>query len=362
MRAFSFLRLSIPLLTFFTDIATARSLSFIEPRATALTALGNDIEYTVGENVTVRWSTDFEYTTLRVWQGPLDDGSYAHEFLGRKFSAFINRGRCYVLTTYTGNWTLANTTFAWNASAIDHANLTHAFHFELSNGHDGSCENCTANSVSFYVTRQAISTTSSTSSIASSTSSVITGTHSSTASPTSTTHAIAGNAATASPIATANKSKANLAVPLGVGLGVGIPVLLALCGLLAFCLLRRRKRAQASNLPRGRQPESALSPNQVVMQERGSREPLHPVQPIYVPYRPSSHARSSGGATSGRVSSTHSSYFEPFEFERPGSQDFDTRSVMSEVTTHGANAVERLDAIDEDEPGTPNWPLPVHRL
>lgn len=61
----------------------AQSLSFIEPAANALTALGDNLQYDIGENVTVSWSTDYEYTTLRVYQGPLDDGSYARETLAR---------------------------------------------------------------------------------------------------------------------------------------------------------------------------------------------------------------------------------------------------------------------------------------
>jgi len=87
------------------------------------------------------------------------------------------------------------------------------------------------------------------------------------------------------------------------------------------------------------------------MRERdgGSREPIFPEQ-AWIPGR-TSHPRSSGGGAS-----TNSSYFEPFEFERPESQEFDTKSVMSEVTDR-TNAAARLDAIHEDRPMTPNWPL-----
>ncbi|KAK5115213.1 hypothetical protein LTR85_009971 [Meristemomyces frigidus] len=342
MRAIALLGLSASLLSGLIDIVWAQSVSFVEPRATALTALGDNLQYDSGENVTISWTTDFDYTTLRVYQGPLDDGSYAEEVLAR-------------------NFTQATTTFIWKAAAIGDAESTYPFHFELLNAGDSSCDGCTANSVTFYVTQRSVFSSTSSSAATSSTSAASTtsaaalSTHSSTASPTSTNNTVAGAASTNSSSASSTSSRKSLAVPLGVGLGVGIPVLLALVALLAFCLLRRRKRAKAANLPRGRQPEERLSGSQAAMRERGSREPIAPVQQGYMPYRSSTstpgHPRSSEGGVS-----RSSSYFEPFDFERPGSREFDANNVMSELAMGGgAVAAARLSAIQE----TPNWPLPA---
>lgn len=141
-------------------------------------------------------------------------------------------------------------------------------------------------------------------------------------------------------------------IGLGVGLGVGIPVVLAIIACIAFCLWRRRKRRRTSTLPRGRQHirDPAISESQTAM--RPSQEDLR-APPLAWMSTKSSKARSSTGAAS-----TASSYFEPFEFERPGSAEFETRSFMSELTTRGDNAGARLGTVHEDRPMTPNWPLP----
>lgn len=59
----------------------ADSLAFLDPLANTSTTLAENIEYDTGQDVDVRWSTDFEFTTLRLYQGPLDDGSYAQVVL-----------------------------------------------------------------------------------------------------------------------------------------------------------------------------------------------------------------------------------------------------------------------------------------
>jgi len=56
---------------------TANSLSFIEPSVAAES-------FTIGDIVSVRWTTDFDYTTLLVWHGPLRDGSYGQDVLAGK--------------------------------------------------------------------------------------------------------------------------------------------------------------------------------------------------------------------------------------------------------------------------------------
>ena len=62
-------------------LAAAQTLQFTEPAANALTALGATQNYTVGDDVRIAWQTDFEHTTLELWQGPLDDGSYVSRVL-----------------------------------------------------------------------------------------------------------------------------------------------------------------------------------------------------------------------------------------------------------------------------------------
>lgn len=75
------LGLPIPLLCYLLDAATAQSLEFVNPAPNALTALGGDLSYELGEQVEVRWTSDFEATNVDVYQG--QDGAYALESLGR---------------------------------------------------------------------------------------------------------------------------------------------------------------------------------------------------------------------------------------------------------------------------------------
>ena len=75
------LGLPIPLLCYLLDAATAQSLEFVNPAPNALTALGDDLSYEQGEQVEVRWTSDFEATNVDVYQG--EDGAYALESLGR---------------------------------------------------------------------------------------------------------------------------------------------------------------------------------------------------------------------------------------------------------------------------------------
>lgn len=77
------LGLPIPLLCYLLDAATAQSLEFVNPAPNALTALGGDLRYELGEQVEVRWTSDFEATNVDVYQG--QDGAYALESLGRMY-------------------------------------------------------------------------------------------------------------------------------------------------------------------------------------------------------------------------------------------------------------------------------------
>lgn len=83
------------------------------------------------------------------------------------------------------------------------------------------------------------------------------------ASPADTASAAAATTSTAAPAETSSSTfiaafgaQGNLSYPLtlGISIGAGILVLLALIGLLIFFLRRRRTRAYKSGLPRGREP------------------------------------------------------------------------------------------------------------
>ncbi|TKA83108.1 hypothetical protein B0A55_00886 [Friedmanniomyces simplex] len=75
------LRHAAIILILFLTAATAQTLRFTEPAANALTALGATTNYTLGEHVRVAWQSGYELTTLRVWQGPREDGSFGGKVL-----------------------------------------------------------------------------------------------------------------------------------------------------------------------------------------------------------------------------------------------------------------------------------------
>jgi len=75
------LGLPIPLLCYLLDAATAQTLEFVNPVPNALTALSGGLSYEQGEQVEVRWTSDFEATNVDVYQG--EDGAFALESLGR---------------------------------------------------------------------------------------------------------------------------------------------------------------------------------------------------------------------------------------------------------------------------------------
>jgi len=64
------------------------------------------------------------------------------------------------------------------------------------------------------------------------------------------------------------------------------------------------------------------------------------------------YARSSGMTTSSKSSS----FFEPFDFEKPESYDFELPEAH--VKGGGGKTPRQLSAIDEHGP---DWPLPTHR-
>jgi hypothetical protein len=366
----------IPLIALATTTA-AQQLQFTEPAANALTALGASLNYTAGESVRIAWQTDFEYTTLRLWQGPLDDGSYVSRVLA-------------------ANYTQDRTSLNWDAARIGDTPYSRPLYFELTDGHDEGCEEaCTsADSLAFYISRAATSSSTSRSSTTSSQSSTLAGTFATSTSSTalsSTTSAtstddVAGAAITNSVSSTpstsddrkAGSDHKSLAIGLGVGLGVGLAALFALIGILIFCCLRRRDRERAGSLPRGNQP--VISRPMAEQPQRASDQ-----QPILSPsatyngiYRPNQTFRSSASTAHSTASSRHG----PFPFEEYDHENFETRSVMSEMdrqsrggyatpsrgsangssmrTMTPSNGGRRLPSIDEHAaPRAPpvEWPL-----
>ncbi|KAI7308763.1 hypothetical protein KC315_g13241, partial [Hortaea werneckii] len=258
------LGLPIPLLCYLLDAATAQSLEFVNPAPNALTALGGDLSYELGEQVEVRWTSDFEATNVDVYQG--QDGAYALESLGR-------------------NLPPSNTSLTWTASAILGTNLSLPFHFQLSNG-AGSTQ---VSSLDFYIRQDASASSSSTSTSSStptsSSDSQAATSAASTTSPTSsstgssTNNPIAGAAADQNSSDNSDGSNQDLKLGLGIGLGVGLFLLLALLACLVFCCWRRRKRQRASTLPRGRKPQhirdtSVATGGSDMMQQTDSQEPM----------------------------------------------------------------------------------------
>lgn len=66
---------------------TVNAATFIHPSANALTALGGQVNFLAGQKVKVAWSTEWEYTTVRVYQGPLNkEGAYVEQVLAGMIS------------------------------------------------------------------------------------------------------------------------------------------------------------------------------------------------------------------------------------------------------------------------------------
>lgn len=59
-------------------VSNARALSFVSPKAPAT---GAWLNYTLDHKVNVTWTSDFENTTLRLWEGPLKNGSFIQQVL-----------------------------------------------------------------------------------------------------------------------------------------------------------------------------------------------------------------------------------------------------------------------------------------
>ncbi|KAK4497997.1 hypothetical protein PRZ48_010653 [Zasmidium cellare] len=168
---------------------------------------GSDpVRYDVGQLVNVRWTTPYEYTTLELWQGPSEAGSFSLDVLA-------------------ANYTQNVTSFVWNATASGGAETEQRSFLRLQKGDSpNTCEECTADSAVFRVSDPNARPT-----------------ISSTVAPTSAADA------TSSPSPSSSHSDLSESARLGIGLGVGLGVgaLVVLLGILLFCLNRRKKSQQA---------------------------------------------------------------------------------------------------------------------
>ncbi|EMC95684.1 hypothetical protein BAUCODRAFT_498908 [Baudoinia panamericana UAMH 10762] len=369
MNSSSYFRL--PSILLLAAFATAQDLYFTSPTANAITALGSPLNYTAGQDVRVAWYSTFNATTLRVWQGPMVDGSY----IGEVLSASNPPGA----QAYT-----------WSAEPPD-SQSSSGLYLELVNDNDSTCGNCKVDSLPFVVSRPSSitssitssSTTASSTSSASSSSSTSTSTStSSTSSPSLTTSSMSANsagattsssssasasasttdttssasstssstvtAATNSAAALSNKASQHnhqLVLGLAIGLGVGIPLLLLLLGCCIFALLRRRRKhnprrstAKGDGGPVISRPTLDIARGQQDGASQHSRHPLHAPNHIAAAYFPTTRwGRRSNAAST--APSTASSYHGPFQFEiPPGNQDFEAKSVTGEVhdaASHG---------------------------
>lgn len=334
----------------FVTFVLSQDLAFTGPSIQSSTL------YTEGQHVTISWTTPWEETNLLVYQ--LKETAYAYEVLA---------------LTYQQNVSF----YVWTAGAVDGEplNSDHPFHFVLENSASYACQGCVTLSDEFDVrpadsvagastSSQAASTSSSSSSSSTSTTEASTRTRQRTTNgqPTQTpqinqpnsllastsqtptngqpTQASQTNEPSSAPSAagaagqdqvtssTSNSGSDNhLKIGLGVGLGLGIPLILAIIALFFFCARRRRKqRKRFSYRPTG-------SGNWTTEEEAPRRE-----SGTLGPWAPQSR-------NSGLSQMSHSSWIEPFPFEKPDARDRDAlsefrRSIHSSGSEYSQDGME----------------------
>lgn len=264
----------------------------------------------------------------------------------------------------------SNTSYTWKAENMNIANMGNKIYFSIQNANDITCNGCVAKTQAFYVTDKrpimsgsaspsaSVAAASSPAGVAPSQTEISqTGAGASTAASgqptTQTTEAAAAAGQQNSRPKPEGKSSSN-AVGLGVGLGIGLAVLIALIVLLLVCLRRRRRKrepsfsyhptgsgnwTQSDDSPRPEVREvtpkytSGLTETTAVgdfaepkFRESGSSS-------VSNPFRPATPA-------SGL---SHTSWIEPFEFERPESRAQDAMSQLRQSTliddVDGGNAI-----------------------
>jgi hypothetical protein len=338
------MRLSFIVL-YFATFSSAQDLAFISPDLTPVVGGAALPHYTVGEYVTVQWTTPFEETNLLVYQ--LKETAYAYEVLALNY--------------------LQNVTFyVWTAGAVDGEplNTDHPFHFVLENGKSYSCVGCVTQSPQFNVRRAqpqaaSTSTTSSTSSAAGASATPTTQTqtqqtpqtqtqtqhsHESTSTPSAS--GVAGQQDQAMPAPSSSKSHHDLSVGLGVGLGLGIPLLLAIAGLCFFLARRRRKqRRRVSYHPTG---SGNWTTDQTTQRESGALGRLQ--------------SQRSQSRASGLSQMSRNSWIDPFEFEKPELRDQDAISQLRQ-SIHSSGSDSHVKDVSIETPSKastsrePSWPL-----
>ena len=332
---------------YFATFALAQHLAFLQPDLTPVTSGSSRPHYTVGQDVTISWTTPFEETNLLVYQ--LKETAYAYDVLA------LNYGQ--------------NVTFyVWSAAAVggQPLNTDHPFHFVLENGKSYSCVGCVTQSPQFDVQRaqQQEGTTTSSPSTSATRKGATPTSQPRTAQTQTQTHQTHEQSSTPSasgasgqqqqqdqstPAPSSSKSHHDMTIGLGVGLGVGIPLLLAIAGLCYFLALRRqKKRRRVSYHPTGsgnwttdqaERPESgALGRWQSQRSERGQSR------------------------ASGLSQMSHNSWIDPFEFEKPGMRDQDALSQLRQsIHSSGSDSHVKEMSIDTPRKASssrePSWPL-----
>jgi hypothetical protein len=335
-------------------LGQSQDLSFTGPSILSSTT------YTAGQYVTVSWTTPFEKTNLLVYQ--LKETAYAYQVLALEFSQ-------------------NKTFYVWTAGAVDGQPLTsaHPFHFVLENSDSYSCQGCVTLSKDFNVRKGNAQVSSSASSSSSSTTTAVapenhqtktgqstrnsqTNGHSSTNGQATQASQTSGPGSTASAagstgqdqVTSSSKSTLHhdLSIGLGVGLGLGIPLLLAIIGVCFLLARRRRKQRQRfSYRPTG-------SGNWTV-EEVGEKRESGALGPWAAPAAQS--------RASGLSQMSHSSWIEPFPFEKPELRDQDAiselrRSIHSSGSEYSQNGNGKKISVESPTKASSplretSWPL-----
>ncbi|CAK3908724.1 Hypothetical predicted protein [Lecanosticta acicola] len=178
-----------------TNLAGISPLAFISPTSDATT-------YNTSQQINVTWTTPFEFTTVRVFQGPLEDGSYVSDILAANFTR--------------------NMTSLWReAGAVMMANLSAPLHFQLQKGHQpNDCDACVLNSVQLRISNASV--------------------------PATMSQAAAEATAPAAAVpARMDDDSRTVRLGVGIGVGLGLGFLILIGGVMLLALRRRKQRRQA---------------------------------------------------------------------------------------------------------------------
>lgn len=309
------------------------------------------------------------------------------------------RNQSIILTFVTVSWPKSKTEQVWTVDQIgNHSLASSTFYFFLQKSDDSYCTACNLTSSHFAVKPKL---SDSIPTIAHTTSPTHTST--STSSPTSHPTSTHSPPPTASSKVVGNsvrpKTLGTLSVELGVGLGAGIPAVLAVLAVFFLWLRHRRDKRQKDDedkiLPTeaqgprsGKEPmrerdshlsreSGALGPYaqhpSPTWEQQEAREQAEPQQQYHERHRRGSSARhipfrpSLGAHSEVSDESSQHSWIDDFDFERPGYQDVDEmsqanrsiRAAPSWGRSHHSHSAHSQSSI-LDVADIPPVPQPVH--